>query len=129
MVCFLAIGYCQGQENQRDEAGFPQEITEVRIQSSIDQTLQPSLAYFPPPSKTHGRSTPLLVGLHSWSGDYQQAANIPMAEWCVAHDWAFIHPHFRGPNWTPDACGSDKAVQDVLDAVRFLTHQRQLSNA
>jgi pimeloyl-ACP methyl ester carboxylesterase len=122
-VCFLVIGHCQGQENAPDEAGFPQEITEVRIESSIDQTLQPSLAYFPPPSETRGKNIPLLVGLHSWSGDYRQAANIPMAEWCVAHDWAFIHPNFRGPNWTPDACGSDKAVQDVLDAVSFMKEQ------
>jgi pimeloyl-ACP methyl ester carboxylesterase len=43
-----------------------------------------------------------------------------MAEWCVAHNWAFIHPDFRGPNWTPNACGSDRAVQDVLDAVTFM---------
>ena len=43
-----------------------------------------------------------------------------MAEWAVRKEWAFIHPNFRGPNWTPDACGSDLAVQDVIDAIKHV---------
>jgi hypothetical protein len=31
----------------------------------------------------------------------------------------FISPHFRGGNNRPEACGSELAVQDVLDAVAF----------
>jgi pimeloyl-ACP methyl ester carboxylesterase len=30
-----------------------------------------------------------------------------------------IRPHYRGPNVRPEACASDLAVQDVLDAVEY----------
>ena len=64
---------------------------------------------------------PLLVGLHTWSGGYEQAGGeVVYARWCMENDWHFIHPHFRGPNWTPEACGSEMAVQDILDAVTFM---------
>ena len=33
--------------------------------------------------------------------------------------WAFLYPHFRGPNNTPEGCGSDLAVQDIVDAVEY----------
>jgi len=36
---------------------------------------------------------------------------------CVERRWAFISPDFRGPNVRPEACASDLAVHDVLDAV------------
>ncbi|WP_442483299.1 alpha/beta hydrolase family protein [Aeoliella sp. SH292] len=63
---------------------------------------------------------PLLVGLHTWSGGYDQAGGeVVYARWCLEYNWHFIHPHFRGPNWTPQACGSDFVVQDILDAVRY----------
>lgn len=117
---FTASNDCESETAESTETSFPPEIAEVQIPSSIDQSPQPSLAYFPPPSEQKNATVPLLVGLHSWSGDYRQTANIPMAEWCVAKRWAFIHPNFRGPNWTPEACGSDLAVQDVVDAVNFM---------
>jgi poly(3-hydroxybutyrate) depolymerase len=31
--------------------------------------------------------------------------------------WIYLFPHFRGANRHPDACGSEKAQQDILDAV------------
>ena len=34
-----------------------------------------------------------------------------------------MHPHFRGPNNHADACGSDLAVQDVLDAVSYMSER------
>lgn len=63
---------------------------------------------------------PLLVGLHTWSGDYTQAANgSAYARWCIDQGWAFIYPNFRGINRTPEAMGSDLAVQDIVDAVEW----------
>ena len=64
---------------------------------------------------------PLLVGLHTWSGDYAQTGDTfgrPYAEWCIERGWAFIQPNFRGPNRRPEACGSELAVGDIVSAVR-----------
>lgn len=70
---------------------------------------------------------PLLVGLHSWSAGYNQPSNGPVyAKWAVSQGWHFIHPHFRGPNLTPDALGSDLAVQDIVDAVEHMKKSAQV---
>jgi pimeloyl-ACP methyl ester carboxylesterase len=67
---------------------------------------------------------PLLVGLHTWSSQYSSAGGDAVyAEWCIAQRWAFVHPHFRGPNKTPEAMGSDRAVQDVVEAVAWAKQQ------
>ncbi len=117
LICtglFLATSLTQSAA----ATAFPAPVSTVEIVSSVDATKQPALFYRPPDSSRKS-SVPLLVALHTWSGDYQQTTSVPMAQWCVAHDWAFIHPNFRGPNWTPPACGSDAAVQDILDAVAY----------
>jgi poly(3-hydroxybutyrate) depolymerase len=63
---------------------------------------------------------PLLVGLHTWSGDFRQtASSLPYWQWCRQEGWHFIHPDFRGANRTPQALGSDLAVQDIVDAVAW----------
>jgi acetyl esterase/lipase len=71
--------------------------------------------FYAPKSK---KSVPLLVALHSWSGDYKQK-NIHYAAWCIEKDWVMIHPNFRGPNQNPDATGSDKVIKDILSAVDY----------
>lgn len=71
--------------------------------------------YVPP----EGVSSPLLVGLHTWSGDYRQIAGAAYANWCKAKGWTFIHPHFRGPNGTPQSTGSELVISDILDAVSY----------
>ena len=97
--------------------GWPGEVKTVRYRASSDDSIQPMLMY---PAKS-GDKRPLLVGLHTWSGTYQQAGGEAVyARWCIENDWHFIHPHFRGPNWTPNACGSDMAVQDIIDAVEYI---------
>ncbi len=48
------------------------------------------------------------------------------ARWCIQNDWYFIHPHFRGPRWTPTALGSDLVVQDVVSAVHHMTQTCQV---
>jgi pimeloyl-ACP methyl ester carboxylesterase len=64
-------------------------------------------------------AVPLVVALHSWSGDYQQADSEQFLQRAATRGWAAIHPDFRGPNVRPQAGGSDEAVADVLAAVEF----------
>lgn len=64
-------------------------------------------------------SRPLVVALHTWSGDctIMDPAYPKLAE---LYDFHFIYPEFRGPNWTPLACGSDAVVSDIVDAAKFV---------
>lgn len=60
---------------------------------------------------------PLVVSLHTWGGDFAEPD--PLAPLARAAGWAYIHPDVRGPNWTADACLSDKVVADLDDAIRY----------
>lgn len=106
--------------------GWQPEIQEIRILSSLDQTEQPSLTWSP----SGNEPRPLLVGLHTWSGDYKQASNgHSYAQWCMEHGWHFVYPNFRGPNNTPAALGSALAVQDIVDAVEHLKKTRSVDTS
>ncbi|HUU29283.1 MAG TPA: prolyl oligopeptidase family serine peptidase [archaeon] len=96
--------------------GWPRGVHEVKIASSLDGTGQPALFWAPP---TGLGPRPLLVALHTWSGDYLQDTSVPYLRWCAEKSWVFIHPDFRGPNNNPSAAGSLAATQDILDAVSF----------
>ena len=99
------------------------ELTTVQIPGKGES--QPARCYFP--SETADKSIPLLVVLHSWSAGYEQTG---FAEDCVAEcerrTWAMIHPHFGGQNIRPEACASEQAVQDVLNAVAFARKQANI---
>jgi dipeptidyl aminopeptidase/acylaminoacyl peptidase len=45
--------------------------------------------------------------------------SIPYGKWCVENDWVFIHPHFRGPNRTIQATGSELVIADIVSAVDY----------
>lgn len=93
---------------------WPAEVREVTFQSTADGSQQPALFYSPPGSE----AVPLLVGLHTWSYNYH-SPEPAYALWCLKKGWAFVRPDFRGANSTPQACGSELAVQDIVDAVRY----------
>jgi len=98
---------------------WPATVREVGIPCS-DAAVQKALWYAPESQE----KKPLLVGLHSWSSTYASAGgDVIYADWCIAQSWAFIHPDFRGPNWTPAAMGSDRAVADVVEAVAWAKTQ------
>jgi dipeptidyl aminopeptidase/acylaminoacyl peptidase len=97
-------------------------VRTVIIRSSADGTEQPALFYAPPEVRRGkaGRAVPLLVSLHSWSAAFDHYDSLPSTyAGCLKRGWVFISPDFRGPNIRPEAGGSDLAVQDVLDTVRF----------
>ena len=85
----------------------------VRIESTMDGNF--GNAYF------HGSVSetpqPLVVSLHTWSGDYTQ--HDPLALLCKSEDLNYIHPNFRGPNWTTEACCSELAINDIDDSIDY----------
>lgn len=99
-----------------DPSGSDAPLREVEITSSVDGTTQVVMVWVPDTDKP----TPLLVALHTWSGDFRQA-NPRDQFWgeAKARGWAFIHPDFRGPSNTPHGCASELAIVDVLDAVTY----------
>jgi acetyl esterase/lipase len=92
-----------------------ESIQEITYRSSADGTVQPAMFFRPDTD----HSVPLLVALHTWSGDYRQDFHAECAAWCQREGWAYIHPNFRGPNRRPEATGSELVVQDIVDAVAF----------
>ena len=101
------------------------EVDSISIVSSVDGTAQPSLIFSPETDK----AVPLLVGLHTWSGNFKQPLDAPYAEWCKNNDWAFIHPNYRGPNSNPGSAGSDLVVADVIDAVNYMREYHAIDNS
>jgi lysophospholipase L1-like esterase len=108
---FDAHGRVEGDDTRR--LLRDPRMREVGIISSADSTVQPCFHY---PSSAE-IPKPLIVRLHSWSGDYTQ--HDPLAEEIINKDWNYIFPNFRGANNTPQACGSPLVVQDIDDAIRF----------
>lgn len=89
-------------------------LADITIKSSLDGSMEPSRIWVPEQAKSS--RVPLLVFLHSWSGDFRQDNSVWLKQ-AATRGWIFLHPNFRGRNNTPAACGSRLARQDILDAV------------
>ncbi len=88
----------------------------VWIESSLDGTQQPSYVVLPDGFDPSGPPRPLVVSLHTWSNGVEQRFEV-LERSASQRGWIYLFPHFRGRNSSPDACGSPKAQQDILDAV------------
>lgn len=92
---------------------WPAPCQQVEIISSIDGQVQPAWFY----KSQSSLPRPLVVSLHTWSGGFDQADTLSWES--IKKDYNYIHPHFRGPNNTPQACGSKFAIQDIDDAIAY----------
>lgn len=92
-----------------------ERILTIDYRCTFDDSLQKAKCFV----AQGGEKRPLLVGLHTWSGNYEQDCT-SYATYCLEHNWNFIYPDFRGPNWTKIACGSDAVVSDIADAVAYM---------
>ena len=92
---------------------WPVEALKATIPSSADSTDQP--VYFYRTSVKGLR--PLVVSLHTWSGDFQQKDTV--VNLCIQKGYHYIHPNFRGPNNKPEACGSELVIRDIDDAISW----------
>jgi len=103
--------------------GWPGSVERVSILSSYDSTFQPALFRAPPAGSG---PAPLLVVLHTWSGDYLQKESLPYLRLAEKRGWVFVHPNFRGPNNNPQATGSPAATADILDAVAYARRRAEV---
>jgi pimeloyl-ACP methyl ester carboxylesterase len=93
-------------------AAAPAEV--LTIPNSLDGARQKVLIEAP----ASDRAVPLLVHLHSSSATFDKSSEMEVApSEAKRRGWVFVSPDFRGPNDNPEACGSELAIQDVLDAV------------
>jgi len=103
--------------------GFAAEL-ETRQIPARNQGTQPIRCYFPKPAD---QPVPLLVVLHSWSAGYEQTGFVEDCQTeCEQRGWSLIHPHFQGPNLRPEACASEQAIQDILDAIKYAQTQSRI---
>ena len=116
--CILAAatagsGMAEPPRQAENEVGA--KAQKISYPSAADDTEQLAMFYAPPSTDR----VPLLVALHTWSGDYRQDHHQEIEDWCVRNGWAYIHPDFRGPNQRPEATGSDLVVADIVSAVDY----------
>lgn len=115
---FLISVQVSAQNNQTawdntSEKTWPEAFKVVEITSSADSKIQKARFY----KSQQSSPQPLIVSLHTWSGDYEQQD--PLAKEILLRDWNYVHPDFRGPNTRPEACGSELVIPDIEDAIRF----------
>ena len=85
----------------------------VEIISGSDKQIQKAYFY-----KTSSKTPkPLIVSLHTWSGDYKQKDELSIL--CKQKDVNYIHPDFRGANTTVGACCSKLALADIDEAISY----------
>ncbi|MEO6452917.1 MAG: prolyl oligopeptidase family serine peptidase [Ginsengibacter sp.] len=99
--------------NDSCESNWSADFKLAAIKSPVDGELQK--AYFYKSKST--RPQPLIVSLHSWSWDYRQYDTISILS--KEKEINYIHPNFRGQNWTKDACCSDLVISDIDDAIDY----------
>lgn len=112
-ILFSVQGWAQVKWDDTESKNWPDAFKNVKIISSFDKSEQPSIVY----ASNNSKPQPLVVSLHSWSGDYLQTDSIALE--VNRRNWNYIHPDFRGPNNQPLACGSDAAIQDIDDAIQW----------
>lgn len=95
------------------KANWDNEFNVVEIKSKLDDNIQKAYFY---KSKSKNPK-PLIISLHTWSGYYSQ--NDALASICKQNDLNYIHPDFRGANWTKNACCSELALSDIDDAIAY----------
>ncbi len=117
ILCFLVTHWTFAQQDltwdNTVKSSWNPLFQRVAIPSTKDDSRQQ--AYFF--KSTKRRPQPLIVSLHTWSGDYQQKD--PLAKEILARDWNYIHPDVRGRNNRPEAMGSSLVMADIKDAIEY----------
>ena len=109
LVASAVVGCAQEDVKEKD---WSKGFAVVNIPSTIDGRVQQAYFY-----KARQVGRPLVVSLHTWSGSYSQSD--PIAALSMEEDVNYIHPDFRGPNNSKEACCSALALGDIDDAISW----------
>ena len=113
---YFTVAHAQQKEpawdNTKDK-DWSKDFSTISIRSSADGSLQKAWFH----ATAGGIPKPLIISLHTWSGDYNQED--PLAKEVLLRDWNYIHPDFRGANNKPDGCGSALVIADIEDAIEY----------
>ena len=115
-VCYMG-GWALAQTPAESTAAAPGR-QRILVRSTRDASLQPSYLIVPETYRAGDKPAPLVVSLHTWSFTLEQRLPSVEAE-TERRNWIYLFPNFRGVNDHPDACASELARQDVLDAVEW----------
>jgi hypothetical protein len=91
----------------------------IEVESSVDESYQPSYLILPPDFEIEGAERPIVVSLHSWSFGLRQRRQ-DLEQMVADRGWLYLFPDFRGRNDNIEACASDIARQDVIDALDWV---------
>jgi pimeloyl-ACP methyl ester carboxylesterase len=105
------------QRNDSSEANWSPDFKLVTIPSPVDAERQKAYYY----RSTAATAQPLIVSLHSWSWDYRQFDTLSLLS--KEKNINYIHPDFRGQNWTKNACCSELVISDIDAAIDFAIGQ------
>jgi poly(3-hydroxybutyrate) depolymerase len=89
----------------------------LEIPSRAGAATQP-IAVIEPANHQDIDAIPLVVSLHTWSGDWQQR-HPELEAGAAERGWLVLQPNFHGPNRIPLACGSQEAQVQILEAVQW----------
>lgn len=103
--------------------GWAKEFDLVEIRSNKDSAVQKAYFY----KAKAGKPGPLIVSLHTWSGNYSQRDDL--AALCRQKGVNYIHPDFRGENKTASACCSELALADIDDAIGYAIQNGNVDTA
>ena len=115
LLRFFYVSQAQPTWDNPSLKNWPKEITEISVTSSADNSQQRALLFS---VKNKKEKRPLIVSLHTWSGDYLQ--NDPQVKEAIDKDYYYVHPDFRGPNLRKEATGSPLVISDIEDIIRYL---------
>lgn len=105
------------QRNDSSESNWSPDFKLIKIKSPADEELQKAYFY----KSKSAVPQPLIVSLHSWSWDYRQYDTLGILS--KEKDINYIHPDFRGQNWTKNACCSDLVISDIDAAIDYAIGQ------
>lgn len=91
----------------------------IEVVSSMDGSPQPSYLILPPEFGENDDERPVVVSLHSWSFGLEQRRG-DLEAGVAERGWIYLFPNFRGRNDHVEACGSEVAKRDVIDALDWL---------
>ena len=114
VLCLLGVslGAIAVEWDDTESKNWPEGFNRITIPSSVDGTEQFAVYR----QSASNEPMPLVVVLHTWSGNYAQEDElVPFLD----PNWHYIHPDFRGPNKTPEGCMGDKVIPDIDDSIDY----------